>query len=105
MKRDPDRQSHPSESLFPHYSKEFIYYVYLHVDFDGVVSYIGMGKNKRAWSKIRSPDHKLWIASCKHDYVEIYEGGLTQLEAFSLESSLLLSGEYSPRFNEILRRT
>lgn len=105
LTRCPNRKPHPSEDLFPHYSKEHLYYVYFHKDLDGVVNYIGMGKGKRAWSKARKPDHKEWINSLEHDYVEIQEAGLTQLEAFQLESRHILSGEYSPRFNNILRAT
>lgn len=93
------------DALFPHYCTKGLHLVYHHVDYDGVVVYIGMGKGKRPWSKSRSPDHKLWIDSCEHEYVEIVAEGLTQRAAFALESQHLLSGEYSPRFNELLRST
>jgi len=93
------------DALFPQYKTDPVYLVYFHVDFDGVVMYIGKGKGKRPWSKARSKDHLEWINNCQHEYVEIVAEGLSERAAFALEHKNLLSGEYSPRFNEVLRRT
>jgi excinuclease UvrABC nuclease subunit len=81
------------------------YYVYAHVAADGVVEYIGKGCGNRCYSLARGKLHKHWIKSqYPRQYVEIIQDNLTEQEAFALERKMLLSGEYSPKFNELLRQ-
>ncbi|EET47979.1 excinuclease ABC subunit C [Thalassobium sp. R2A62] len=94
----------PSElalhNRFPQYSQTTKYYVYRHNDFDGRCLYVGKGCGKRAWHVTkRDPAHKAWIETCKHDYVEVIDDCLTELQAFRLENQLLR--EEAPRFNKI----
>ena len=80
------------------------FYVYHHVAADGVVEYIGKGTGKRCHSLARGKLHKHWCKSqYPREYVEIIQDNLTEQEAFALERKMLLSGEYSPKFNELLR--
>lgn len=76
------------------------YYVYQHVDTDGTVVYIGMGSGARVWRvEGRNPEHKKWMLErmpSKFKWVIVAEG-LTQAEAFSLEHSLIYSGDW--KFN------
>ena len=91
---------HPKLSLTPEF------YVYTHVSEDGRVLYIGKGKARRAWHyKTRDAAHKAWIDEQSHEYVEIVEQNLTELDAFRLESRMLASGEYSPTYNIQQRQT
>jgi len=88
------------EDIFPHYSKEPKFYVYKHIDFDGITMYVGKGTSKRAYQvSRRDSSHKQWIESCSHNYVELVEEGLTELEAFRLENKLLRQEE--PIYNKI----
>ena len=94
----------PSEldvhALFPQYNLSPKYYVYRHNDFDGRCMYVGKGCGKRAWHITkRDSAHKAWIENCYHDYVELVEENLTELQAFRIENQLLR--EESPRFNKI----
>jgi len=77
-----------------------VYYVYLHRDFDGLIMYVGKGKGRRAWHKAsRDSAHLYWIEECEHDYVEIVEEELTELQSFQLENRLLR--EEQPIFNKL----
>jgi hypothetical protein len=85
---------------FPQYSMTQKYYVYLHRDICGMIHYVGKGSGRRAWHKTkRDAAHKAWIESCKHDYVEIIDDCLTELQAFQLENKILREEE--PRFNKL----
>jgi len=66
------------------------FYVYLHVDPEGDVFYVGKGNGNRAWSKNR---HPLWTKYVdnfggKFD-VKIYMDNLTEDEAIYLENGLM----------------
>lgn len=75
------------------------HYVYAHYD-GSVPQYIGMGKNGRAWSTVkRHKDHKEWMESywVPSAFVEVIAVGMTQDEAYQLESSLIKV--LNPRYN------
>lgn len=66
------------------------YYVYAHLDEQGVIRYIGKGKGPRAYIfRGRKGHHKNWIKSLQDGYkvptVEILEAALTEIEALRKE--------------------
>ncbi len=76
------------------------FYVYTHHDFNTQeIVYIGKGKHGRAWDVTRSraanKEHQDWmIGMCKEglvpsDWVEIICTGLTEKEAFEIETKML----------------
>lgn len=68
-------------------SKRKIYYVYCHKTLDGIVFYIGKGKNNRAWSKFkRNPHWHNKVRKIKYNFlVEIMYSNLTEGTAFKIE--------------------
>lgn len=69
------------------------FYVYLHRRLDnGKVFYVGKGTGNRAWLKDsrKSMDWKAVVNEAGY-YVEIYRSNLTEEQAFSLESYLILN--------------
>jgi hypothetical protein len=102
--KGPPGQLTPAElaihEQFPQYSMTQKYYVYLHRDICGMIQYVGKGCAKRAWHTTkRDAAHKAWINDCKHDYIEIVDDCLTELQSYQLENKLLREEE--PRFNKL----
>ena len=81
-------QGRTLRTCYPNLDMELrCFYVYQHKDNEGDVFYIGKGKAKRAWSRMRSPE---WIEAAKNGFeVEILKEDLTSDEAFSMEDYLL----------------
>lgn len=80
------------------------FYVYRHVEQDGTVVYVGMGRDSRAWQSYRchrNPDHAAWMNARMNvgdvSFVEIIEHTCTEEYASALERSLIK--ELQPRFN------
>jgi len=108
MTNNPPEPLTPSElayhALHPKMSLAQVYYVYTHNSIDGRVMYVGKGKGRRAWEFTRrDKSHKAWMESVRHNYIEIIEEGLTELQAFSLENRTLRDEE--PRYNLIRNNT
>lgn len=76
------------------------YYVYQHIDSDGVIVYVGKGSAGRAWDiKGRDVDHVMWMCSLlPHLQVNIVQSNMIEREAFWLENSLIK--EINPKFNK-----
>ena len=73
-------------------------YVYAHVDEFCSPLYIGVGVYGRAWEqKKRDSFHLKWLEEQSHNYVEIWNSGLSFDQAIILERGYIR--EYDPKFN------
>lgn len=59
------------------------YYVYLYLDEDNIPYYVGMGKGRRALQK------HVYVDVPPHDRIEIRSHGLTEQQAWDLETNLI----------------
>jgi excinuclease UvrABC nuclease subunit len=75
------------------------YYVYKHIDEDGVVVYVGKGRYDRAWSVYRSNlDHVNWLKlQLPNLKVLIWMSNLSETDALIEETRLIK--EIQPKFN------
>ena len=79
-----------------------IHQVYLHVDQDGTVQYVGKGSGGRAdeITLRRKPEHARWMVTQQlnnYDYVHIVHSNLTEDYAANIEAHLIK--KHQPRFN------
>lgn len=67
-----------------------IYYVYVHLDMDGRIFYVGKGKDRRAWSKCGR--NKDWIDVASNGYtVNVVKDGMPECCAMIYEMALIHS--------------
>lgn len=81
------------------------YYVYVHVNEQDEILYIGHGSYQRAWennsSRRKNKEHSEWMTEQYNNgstnFVKIYQNNLTRTQARTLERMLIT--KYNPRFN------
>ena len=79
-----------------------IHYVYEHKDEEGVVVYVGMGIDGRAYEMTlrRKPDHSRWMFKqqiCGRSFANILVGG--HIRSTADKSEAMLIKHYQPKFN------